>query len=85
MNEINYLAIEPKEFESYTANYLIIPVVIVNLTKSAIIQYALCDSDKVIKKTGSEYMTEEQYANWGEDDAYIINIIAAKEELTLLA
>lgn len=75
------LFIQPKKIENIATFILIESRVTLN--KSAEFNYALCTEDGVSLKTDNLSLTPEQYNDWGNDDGYIINLICAKEGISI--
>jgi hypothetical protein len=78
---INQFFIEPKTIEA-TATFMLIESR-VSLNKTAEFNYSLCDQNGRSLKHGLLTLTESQYAAWGNDDNYILNLICEIEEINL--
>jgi hypothetical protein len=80
---INQFFIEPKTIEA-TATFMLVESR-VSLNKTAEFNYSLCDQKGRPLKHGQLSLTESQYAAWGDDDNYILNLICEQEEINLKA
>jgi hypothetical protein len=78
---INQFFIEPKTIEA-TATFMLVESR-VSLNKTAEFNYSLCDQTGRPLKHGLLALTESQYAAWGNDDNYILNLICEQEEINL--
>ena len=77
----NQFFIQPKTIEA-TATFMLIDSR-VSLNKNAEFNYSLCDQNGRPLKHGLLTLTESQYAAWGDDDNYILNLICEIEEISL--
>jgi hypothetical protein len=77
----NQFFIQPKTIEA-TATFMLIDSR-VSLNKNAEFNYSLCDQLGRPLKHGLLTLTESQYAAWGNDDNYILNLICEIEEISL--
>jgi hypothetical protein len=80
---INQFHIEPKKVEA-TATFILIESRI-SLNQNAEFTYSLCDESGKPLKYGQLVLSPEQYAAWGDDDTYVLDLICAQEGITIVA
>jgi hypothetical protein len=51
---------------------------------TCVVHYQILTEDKTVLLTGDYELTEEQYAQWGSDNAFVEQCVAAYLELTII-